>query len=613
MQLNKAQKEAVLHFEGPCMVLAGPGSGKTYTITRRIQYLIENYKVRPEEILVITFTKAASLEMQSRFMQEMKGQHYPVTFGTFHGIYYHILSWAYGLNSGNILTETEKYQLLRQIINSPELDLEPVSTDEQEEIRDLITEIGNVKNNGLQISMYHSQKYGSKFEEIYAAYESQRKRMRKIDFDDMLLLCYDLLNKYPDILGKWQKRFRYIMIDEFQDINKIQYEVIKMLSEPENNLFVVGDDDQSIYMFRGANPEIMLGFEKDYPETKKYILDQNYRSTKNIINGAMRVISNNHMRYKKKIYTKNEKGCCVHVQEAENSLDESKYILSNIEKLKKDGVPFEQIAILYRTGLDARSIVEELMKYQVPFYTKEKMQNIYEHFVGRCLLSYAKLAYGERNRKLFLDVMNVPNRYLSRECLDDSVLDFEDLRRFYVDKEWMLDRIDQFEWDVRMMHGQTPYAIIQYIRKHIGYDDYLREYAKEHRIRKEDLFAIISEIEEKSKEFSSVAEWIRYIESYGEALKNKSRNRKSTANGVCLMTIHGSKGLEFDTVFVIQCNEGVIPHKKASLDSELEEERRLFYVAMTRAKNRLILSYVRSKYGKDMNASRFIHELLLEK
>ena len=606
MQLSRAQKEAVLHFKGPCMVLAGPGSGKTYTITKRIQYLIEHYKVRPEEILVITFTRAASFEMKNRFTEEMHGQKFPVMFGTFHGIYFHILSWAYQLNSSNIMTESDKYQLLRQIINSPELDLEPVSTDEKEEIRDLITEIGNVKNNGMSVREYHSQKYGIKFEDIFLAYEKHRKRMRKIDFDDMLLLCYDLFRKRPDILKKWQDRFRYIMVDEFQDINRIQYEVIKMLAMPENNLFVVGDDDQSIYMFRGASPEIMLGFEKDYPEVRKIILDHNYRSTQNIVNGAMKVISNNHLRYKKKINTQNEKGYCIHVQEVSNSLEESKYIIANIEKLKKEGVPLEQIAVLYRTGMDARTMTEELMKYQIPFYTKEKMQNIYEHFAGRYLISYARLACGERGRRLFLDVMNVPNRYISRESLENATVDFEDIRRFYIDKAWMMDRIDQFEWDVRMLHGQTPYAMIQYIRKHIGYDEYLKDYAKEHRIRQEDLFAIVSEIEETSKEFQTVEEWIQYIASYGDSLKKKNREGKMHEKGVCLMTMHGSKGLEFDTVFVIQCNEGVIPHKKASLDSELEEERRLFYVAMTRAKKRLILSYVRSKYGKDMSSSRFV-------
>lgn len=613
MQLSKAQKEAVSHFGGPCMVLAGPGSGKTYTITRRIQYLIENYKVRPEEILVITFTKAASYEMQSRFTKEMKGRNYPVTFGTFHGIYFRILSWAYGLNSGNILTEADKFQLLRQIINSPELDLEPVWADEQDEIRDLITEIGNVKNNGIPVSHYHSPKYGAKFEEIYDAYERQRKSMKKIDFDDMLLLCYDLFRKRPDILKKWQERFRYIMVDEFQDINRIQYEVIRMLALPENNLFVVGDDDQSIYMFRGASPEIMLGFPRDYPDAKQCILDHNYRSSKNIINGSMKVITNNKARFRKKISTKNDKGFCIHVQEVTNTSEECKYVLSQIEKIQKEGVPLDEIAILYRTGMDARAMVEELLKYQIPFSTKEKVQNIYEHFVGRQLLSYAKLACGERSRRLFLDVMNVPNRYISRSSLEKSVVEFEDIRRFYIDKEWMMDRIDQFEWDVKMLRAQTPFAMIQYIRKHIGYDEYLKEYAKEHRVKQEDLFAIISEIEEKAKEFKTIEQWLSYVDEYGDALRRKEREGKREDHGVRLMTMHGAKGLEFDTVFMIQCNEGVIPHKKAILETELEEERRLFYVAMTRAKNRLILSYVRSKHGKDVKSSCFVKELLLEK
>ena len=218
--------------------------------------------------------------MKERFQGYTKGKNYPVTFGTFHGVYFGILKWAYRLTSDNILTEEEKYQLIRQILAMPEIGFEPELSDEKEEIRDLITEIGNVKNRGISIEKYESIRYGVVFTRIYKTYEKQRKLMRKIDFDDMLLLCYDLFRRRPDILEQWQKRFRYILIDEFQDVNRIQYEVVRMLAMPENNLFVVGDDDQSIYHFRGASPEIMLGFGEDYPETETILLDVNYRSSR---------------------------------------------------------------------------------------------------------------------------------------------------------------------------------------------------------------------------------------------------------------------------------------------------------------------------------------------
>ncbi len=611
MRPNQIQERAIRHYTGPCMVLAGPGSGKTFTIARRIYYLIEHYKVRPENILVITFTRAASYEMQNRFKMLMEGRSLPVTFGTFHGVYFGILKWAYRLGAGNILTEEEKYQLLRQIIYSPKLGYELEAADEKEELQDLITEISNVKNRGIPIGQYESARHGAMFGRIYHAYEKQRKALRKLDFDDMLLLCYDLFRRRKDLLKQWQERFQFILIDEFQDVNRVQYEVVRMLALPENNLFVVGDDDQSIYRFRGASPEIMLGFGEDYPETEKFVLGVNYRSSKNIVNGALKVIGYNSRRYKKKLSAENEKGSCIHVQEVKDSVEESGYLIRKVKELADKGISYHQIAVLYRTGNDARTLMELLLENQIPFQAREQIQNIYEHFAVRKLLNYVRLAAGDRSRRVFLDVMNAPKRYISRESLEHDTADFEELRRFYMDKSWMLDRIDQFEWDVKMLEGQTPYASIQYIRKHIGYDEYLKEYAKTRRIGEEELFSTLAEAEERAKDFAGISEWLSYIEAYTKTL-NEQKNRKSKEiEGIRLMTMHGAKGLEFDTVFIIQSNEGVIPYKKAKLDAELEEERRMFYVAMTRAKRELIISYVKNKNGKEAAPSRFVNELLV--
>ncbi|MCI9269607.1 MAG: ATP-dependent helicase [Dorea sp.] len=610
MQPNQAQESAIRHFKGPCMVLAGPGSGKTFTIARRICYLIEHYKVRPENILVITFTKAASYEMQNRFKTLMQGRSMPVTFGTFHGVYFGILKWAYRLSSENILTEAEKYQLLRQIISSPELGYELEISDEQEELQDLITEISNVKNRGVSVDRYESARHGAMFGTVYKAYEKQRKALRKIDFDDMLLLCYDLFRRREDVLAQWQKRFRYILIDEFQDVNQIQYEVVRMLAFPENNLFVVGDDDQSIYRFRGASPEIMLGFGKDYPEARTLLLGVNYRSSRNIVKGALKVIGHNRQRFGKKLSTENKKGSCIHVQEVKDSTEEGRYVIRAVKELKETGLDYHQIAVLYRTGNDARVLTELLMENQIPFQAKEQAQNIYEHFAVKKLLSYVRMAQGDRSRRVFLDVMNAPKRYISRESLQNQQVSFEDLRRFYMDKSWMLDRIDQFEWDIQMLTGQTPYASIQYIRRHIGYDDYLKEYAKSRKINEEELFSLLAEVEERAKEFPDVLLWFAYIEEYTKALTERKSRKAKEEEGICLTTMHGAKGLEFDTVFIIQSNEGVIPYKRAKLDAELEEERRMFYVAMTRAKRKLVISYVKNKNGKEAAPSRFVCELL---
>ena len=257
MGFNKAQLQAIAYKKGPCMVLAGPGSGKTTVITSRIAYLIQKYKVKPEEILVITFSKAASKEMRERFHGLQKEQHYPVTFGTFHGIYYGILKWAYKMDASNIFTEDEKYQLLYQVIERSGFNMD----DEREFIQDLSSEISNVKNNRIPLEEYHAVSCEeTTFRRIFELYESERKKRRKIDFDDMLTFTYELFVSRPDILQMWQKKYKHILIDEFQDINQVQYEVIRMLAAPEDNLFIVGDDDQSIYRFRGARPEIMLNF-----------------------------------------------------------------------------------------------------------------------------------------------------------------------------------------------------------------------------------------------------------------------------------------------------------------------------------------------------------------
>ena len=620
MSLNQAQIEAIAHKDGPCMVLAGPGSGKTTVITNRIKHLIEKHKVKPEEILVITFSKAASKEMRERFYNLNKvqaKQHKgwaatasgtsPITFGTFHGIYYGILKWAYKLTSENIFSDEQKYQLLQRVVERMNLDVD----DEKDFLQGIAGEIGNVKNNCIKLEEYQAKNCDEDtFANIYHAYEKERKRLKKIDFDDMLVLTYELFQKRPDILKMWQSKYKYILIDEFQDINKVQYDVIRMLAEPENNLFIVGDDDQSIYQFRGARPEIMLNFPKDYPETRQIILDVNYRSTKTIVNGAGRVIKQNRKRYSKQIITTNEQGMNVHVQEVRHPMEESKYVLKEIQKELKSGLSPNEIAILFRTNNEARVMVETLMEYNQPYYMKEHFPNLYEHFIAKNFIGYMKMALGDRSRKLFLEIMNRPNRYIGRDSVDSGEVSFEDLKKFYADKEWMQDRIDQLDVDLRIIKKCKPYAAIQYIRKHIGYDDFLKEYAIKRRIKLEELMDIVHEIEERAKEFKTIEEWFSHIEEYGENLRRQAELREPGKNAVQLLTMHGAKGLEFHTVFVIGANEDICPYKKAETTEEIEEERRLFYVAMTRAKKRLVISYSKERNGKKMKQSRFVGELL---
>ena len=611
MSLNHAQTEAVAHNKGPCMVLAGPGSGKTLTIAKRIEYLIMKHKVRPEEILVITFTKYSAWEMKNRTRSICGPSSYAVTFGTFHGIYYGILKWAYRLNQSNLLSDEEKYRILREILPGIDWDQEPEADEEKDYLQELAIEIGNVKNNCMDIEEYEPVKYTTeKFRKLYRTYEETKKKYRKIDFEDMLIQCRDLFMKRPDILKKWQEKFQYILVDEFQDVNQAQYDVVRMLAAPQDNLFVVGDDDQSVYGFRGAKPGIMKEFMKDYPKARQILLDVNYRSSGYIVKGALRVIGNNKIRFEKKIEAFRKPDETVHVQEVKDPVQEAEYVLERIREYREKGVSYTEMAVLYRTNVDARAMSELMTEYQIPFVMKEHLNNIYEHFIALDMISYLRLSQGEYDRKYFLQIANRPNRYLTRESMKTGNVSYESLRRYYRDKDWMVDRIDQLEWDMKMICDKTPYAAIQYIRKRMGYDEFLKEYAAYRKISSEDLFAVLEEIWQNSKWYGTIKEWFEHIESYGKMLKEQNK-KNGEKEGVNLMTMHAAKGLEFDTVFVIEANEGSCPYKKATADEEIEEERRLFYVAMTRAKRKLVISYVKEKNGKDLLPSRFVSELLL--
>lgn len=609
MSLNHAQKRAVAHGRGPCMVLAGPGSGKTFTIAKRIEYLITKNKVRPEEILVITFTKYAATEMKQRFYRVMDNQSLPVTFGTFHGIYYGILKWAYGIGQANLLSEQEKEALLKEVVSQVDWSDDEEILKEEDFLTGLGEEIANLKNNRESLEVHESGRYGSlRFRRLYHLYESEKTRLHKLDFEDMLLKCCQLFEERPDILAKWQQRFAYILVDEFQDINQVQYDVLKMLASPRNNLFVVGDDDQSIYGFRGARPGIMQEFLKDYPDASKILLDVNYRSTAHIVNGALRVIANNKERFPKAIRARQEADKTIHVQEVKDPFEESRYIMEKLQETVKEGVAMEQIAVLYRTAADARILAETLTEHQIPFRMKEHLNNLYEHFIGQDLWGYFQLSQGNFERKYFLQTANRPNRYIARDSMSEGTVSFESLRNFYCDKKWMQDRIDQFEWDVKMIRNKTPYAAIQYIRKSIGYDEFLKDYAAYRGMELAELREVLEEIQERARDIATIPEWFTHVERYREFLKGM-RRQEPEQTGVQLLTMHGAKGLEYDTVFILGANEGMIPYKKSVMEERIEEERRLFYVAMTRAKRQLIISYVKEKNGKDVSPSRFVGEL----
>ena len=615
MKLNRGQDEAIKHGNGPCMVLAPPGSGKTLIVTERTRYLIEESGVRPDQILVITFTRYAAREMKERFERLTAGKNYPVTFGTFHSIFYGILKCAYGIGANNLMSEKESSVLLQEVLDQTDIESTPEVEDEEELVRELLREVGMVKNGLCHLKDFHS-KYltQDEFAEVFRSYEHQKKELKKFDFDDMLVQCYALFRKKPEILQGWQKRFKYILIDEFQDINRVQYEVIRMLAAPRYNLFVVGDDDQSIYGFRGAKPELMLYMKQEFPSLRTISLTVNYRSTEFITGAAARVILHNDTRFYKRVQSFRGRGQNVHVQEVLDEQEEAQYVTEEIQKKLYQGIKPGEIAVLFRAAVQARMISEILSEHRIPFEMRDYVTNFYRHFIVKDMMAYLQLAAGKRDRSLFLTICNRPLRYLARNSMENRQVNFEDLRKFYCDKDWMLDIIDQFDVDVRMMKNMAPYAAIQYIRKKIGYDDFLKEYAEKHQISWKKLMDVMAELEERSKNFKSYDEWEIHIAKYTQELEEqqaKARKIKGEReNKVQLMTIHSAKGLEFEDVFVIHANEGEIPHQKAEKKDEIEEERRLFYVALTRAKNNLCISYITQKNGNSIKPSRFVEELL---
>ncbi|HIT91048.1 MAG TPA: ATP-dependent helicase, partial [Candidatus Merdenecus merdavium] len=609
-KLNDSQQQAILHKDGPMLVLAGPGSGKTMVITKRAKYLIEHYGISPTEILVITFTKAAAKEMQERFVKLMGGERTPVTFGTFHAIYFGILKQAYGFNASNIIREDQRNAILKEIIDSLELEID----DESEFLTGIKSEISAVKNDRIALENYYSTNCSEEiFRSIYGSYHDRLHKQGLLDFDDMLVYCYDLLSQRSDILSGWQKRFRYILIDEFQDINQIQYDVIKMIAKPLNNLFIVGDDDQSIYRFRGAKPEIMLNFQKDYEDAKMVLLDINYRSTKKIVEAAGKVIGNNSRRYPKKITTLHETGENVEILTFADQREENQYIIDHIKAYVEEGNLYQDIAVLYRTNLGPRLLVEKFMEYNIPFHMKDTLPNLYEHWIAKNIITYIHLAMGSRERKDFLQIINRPKRYISRECLDPPEITFLHMRKFYYDKQWMIDRINKLEYDLKLLSQMTPYSAIHYIRNGIEYEEYLKEYATYRRIKPEELIDVLDEIQESSKSFKTYEDWFAHIDQYTLELQQQAKKQQVNNNSVTFATLHSSKGLEFKNVYLIDVNEGIIPHKKAIIDADIQEERRMFYVGMTRAKSKLHIFSVKELNNKKLDVSRFVGEMLISK
>lgn len=607
---NKSQIQAISHMDGPAMVLAGPGSGKTTVITHRIKNLIEKAEVRPENILVVTFTKAAAISMQKRFSTLMNGgKGQLVTFGTFHSVFYKILRKSRRYEATEILSERQKTDYIREIIGRYGIS----SNDVSELSQNIINDIGNIKGNMLNAQEYEPSCCKKEdFIKVYNAYNLELKKDGKMDFDDILRECYLLLCENHTILEQWRELYKYILIDEFQDINRIQMNIIELLASPLNNIFVVGDDDQSIYGFRGARPEIMIEFKDYYPEAELIVLDVNYRSTQSIINVAGRVIENNKTRLDKCAHANNNKDFQPDIRKFRNQVEELKFVVSKIKEYENQGISLSEMAILVRNNSQIQEISSFLKNRKIEAESGKHRSNIYNGMVAKDILSYVRGALkfdGTYFNEDLIYVLNKPQRYISRQVVLSVNMNISAVRRIY-----SKNNIDSFLFHIEMIRKLPPQAALSYIRKGAGYEEYLRLYAIENNIPMSGLLKQLEQLVQECSKFNTLEQWINSIDSAqnseGQNFGKKSSGEGGTNNRINIMTMHGSKGLEFKAVFIVDANQGIIPTSKALRERDFEEERRLFYVAITRAIDYLNVYAVEERLGCPIEVSMFVEEML---
>lgn len=586
------------HPGGPALVLASPGSGKTYLIVSRVRYLIEVCQVPPDSILVITFTKAAALSMQKRFVDAMGGKIMPVRFGTFHAVFYQILREYGSYNENAVLTNKEKMWYLQDVLerfgpfshgtgqNTGESGGNTDVPDQKEFVCRLLQLFGVYKNDPSAdlTDILPREVTAEQFGQIYKTYQDRLQRDGKLDFDDMTMLCLELMQRQERTLQKLRERYRYILVDEYQDTNPLQDEILRLLAGQTGQVFAVGDDDQAIYGFRGSVTGIMRDFPERYPGAVLYELNQNYRSTRNIVDTSMKMILENKNRYPKQVISQGEEGEPVHIFSFETREQEGEYLARRIRQLA-ESIPYEEMAVIARTNREAEGIGEILAREGIPYEVKERTKSRYGHFLVQEL----------------------------RECMA------------YLAGTWsggsaLWRRLKGREKDRKMLAKLAPWAVIHYLRGPMGWDRELLERAREKYRRDADKaqllyqewMEVLNDCQSRSKPCKSIRSWLQQMEEHVKQWENQGGTavEAQAPPGVQLLTMHGSKGLEFTYVCLPDVNEGIIPGRRSRGKEGEEEERRLLYVAVTRAKKILDILYLTGTKEYPRFPSRFLNPLL---
>ena len=613
--LNEWQLDAVKTTDGPLLILAGAGSGKTRVLTYRVAYLVNEHNVDPYNVLAITFTNKAANEMKDRIMGILGPRAYNIQISTFHALGVLIVKENYekaGYKANfTILDSDDSLTLIKKIIK--DLNLDP-KTYNPKAIRNQISGAKNSLLTAKEYDKYANTEFEQVVLRVYEKYEEKLAINNSLDFDDLLMLPIKIFREYPDVLKKYQERFKYILIDEYHDTNESQYILVKMLSAKYKNICVVGDNDQSIYSFRGANYHNILNFEHDYPNSKVIMLEKNYRSTKNILNAANDVIKNNKERKDKNLWTDNEDGSKIKYHRASDEKDEAFYVVNEIKDLISNGEKLNDIAVLYRTNAQSRNIEESLLRENIPyrvigsfyFYNRKEIKD---------LIAYLKVIYNSNDDVNLLRIINVPKRGIGDKTIQNLTIKAND------ENVSLFDAIDSgkeliFKETINKLREISEKSslteLVDAILEKTGIKaELISENSIEADVRLENLeeFKTITKNYEESRGIVSLDEFLNEISLVSDV--EEYRNREDV---ITLMTIHSAKGLEFKDVFLIGLEEGIFPHQAAFFDAnELEEERRLCYVAITRAKEKLwiINAKRRTIYGVDSvnPPSRFIGEI----
>ena len=645
-QANSAQLEAItFDGAGPLLVLAGPGSGKTFVITHRIRYLTEIKGIAPEKILVLTFTRDAAASMKNRYLHQLAVKQFDVSrsvkqnnvsqtvnFGTFHSIFYHVLKQSLSFQDRQLLTDADKKNILLPVLrkllpNYHEIQRNNIAMES-------ISAISYYKNSGKKSEALRRipMELRDRFDEFYQAYEKERRRLGKVDYDDMLIDCRKLLEEQPEIRAYWQNRFDSILIDEFQDMNPAQYEVIRLLSKEPYSIFAVGDDDQSIYGFRGADPTCMQSFAKEY-QAKQITLFVNYRSKQGIVEASLKMIGQNKNRFSKNLESydkrKHEKtDPCILKSGFRTKEEEQEYIV-NICHSFLENVEASQLAILFRTNRLMQRMALRLKQEGIPFAIREKLMDPCQSDTILDVIAYLKLAIGEGEMEDVTRIINKPARYVSREALS-SCRDMENqesmacqsgeaflvrLMHYYEKKDpRILERLKLLKTQNHTIHGLSPYTAVQYVRRMVGYDRWVMEQYEELQEKREECLGLLEWLATETKKHTTIKEFCDSLFSEeGKVRKEGNYQAQDSVDpiadnskSIALMTVHAAKGLEFDQVIMPNCNERVYPHGTMLDAATVEEERRIFYVGMTRAKSRLELTYIKGTREHPEDVSRFL-------